>query len=61
LSRASHRYASWFPWFSPLQDRRLDFGLAAGLATDIPRIPGESSVIFRLIEARRNEIRSQSC
>jgi hypothetical protein len=33
--------------------------LACEGLTDIPQIPGLLSVIFRLIEARRNEIRSQ--
>src|SRR3984893_16859396 len=32
---------------------------AVGYSTDIPQIPGLLSAIFRLIEARRNEIRSQ--
>jgi hypothetical protein len=38
----------------------LEFSqLRDSILPDIPQIPGLLSVIFRLIEARRNEIRSQ--
>jgi hypothetical protein len=47
------------PVTSPSPTQRGEVSEGFPVSTDIPQIPGLLSVMFRLIEARCNEIRSQ--
>jgi hypothetical protein len=53
-----HAVAKFARYFNRSPDR-LGLTDVRTYQTDIPQIPGLLSAIFRLIEARRNEIRSQ--
>src|SRR4051794_30779896 len=61
VKRSRHRFASsrWHPGLMPGARERHEATNWGAVLADIPRIPGLLSAIFRLIEARRNEIRAQ--